>query len=165
MARAVRQTPTRQKRVVAAAEVCKQIPQHMRETHRVACPMLEDHACSEYLSRPISCRYLLSTSLETCVKILKEGQGVPFAFVDNTIAIRTFSMIMLKAAMSLAGLPNQHYELNQALAIALTYPDAELRWLGGEPMFPPHLMDRVDQGASPFNGMVMHLANIIRPSL
>jgi Fe-S-cluster containining protein len=165
LARAVRQTPARQHRVLAAAEVCKGIPQHLREVNRVPCPMLEDHACSEYLSRPISCRYLLSTSLETCVKILKENQSVPFAYVDNTIAIRTFALIMLKTSMKLAGLPNQHYELNQALAIILSTPDAELRWLGGEPMFPAQLVDKVDQSASPFNGMVDHLAGIIRPTL
>jgi len=165
LARAIRQTPARQARVIEAAKVCKEIPQHMREITRVACPMLEDHACSEYVSRPISCRYLLSKSLETCVAIFEKGENRAFEFVDNTNAIRSFAVIMLKASLKLAGLPNQHYELNQALNIALTYPDAELRWLGGEPIFSEVPVDRADQATSPFSGMVDHLADLIRPSL
>ncbi len=42
---------------------------------------------------------------------------------------------MLRAALIAADLPYRHYELTQALEVALTEPDAEARWLAGEPIF------------------------------
>ena len=46
LARAVRSNAARAGRVREVGERARQIPQHERETSRIVCPILEDHACS-----------------------------------------------------------------------------------------------------------------------
>ncbi len=165
LANTVRRTIVRRERVIAAAETCKTTTQVYREVNRVICPILENHACSEYANRPVSCRYLLSKSLDVCEKILKRGEPAEFQFVDNIVVIRSFIIIMMKAALTICGLPQQHYELNQALAIAMTTDDAEARWLAGEPLFAQVDVDRNDVGTTQLHGMANHLASILVPTL
>jgi Fe-S-cluster containining protein len=165
LANTVRRTIVRKERVLAAAETCKATPQLYREVNRVICPMLENHACSEYANRPVSCRYLLSKSLEVCEKILKHGQSAEFQYVDNIVIIRSFIIIMMKAALTMCGLPQQHYELNQALAIAMTTENAEARWLAGEPLFASVDVDRNDTGTTQLHGLATHLAGVLAPTI
>ncbi|MBL8630071.1 MAG: hypothetical protein JNM81_10610 [Rhodospirillaceae bacterium] len=165
LANTVRRTFIRRERVLSAAEQCKATPQLYREVKRVICPMLENHACSEYANRPVSCRYLLSKSLETCVKILQRGEEAEFQYTDNVVVIRSFIIIMMKAALEMVGLPQQHYELNQALAVAMTTEDAEARWLAGEPLFASVDVDRNDTGTSHLHGMASHLAKLLAPTI
>jgi hypothetical protein len=49
-------------------------------------------------------------------------------------ALKTTTLLLL-AAMSAAGLDCRSYELNAALHIALSEPNAEQRWLDGENIF------------------------------
>lgn len=166
LARSVRNTPVTTTRVHVAAARAKQIPQLLREANRIACPILLDHICSEYLGRPISCRYLLSKSLDSCVKIFQHNQPEEFPFSDNTVTIRSFAVIMMKAALILSGLPHQHYELTQALSVALADEQAEERWLAGQPVFADIPMDRVDQEAkSPVSGLVDYFVGLLRPTI
>jgi UTP-glucose-1-phosphate uridylyltransferase len=165
LANSVGRTIVRKERVMQAAAQAKATPQVYREVKRIICPMLENNACSEYAHRAVSCRYLLSKSLDTCIKILQRGEPAEFQFVDNIVAIRSFVIIMMKTALHLVGLPGQFYELNQALAIAVSTPNAEARWLAGEPLFASVDVDRADQGPSPIHGMVEHLAKVIAPTI
>ncbi|MBL8644927.1 MAG: hypothetical protein JNK21_13415 [Rhodospirillaceae bacterium] len=165
LANSVRRTILRRERVMAAAVQCGATPQVQREARRVICPILENHACSEYAHRPVSCRYLLSKSLEVCVKMLQRNEPAEFQFADNVVAMRSFVIIMMKTALHLCGLPGQHYELNQALAVAMATEDAEARWLAGEPVFAAVPVDSNDQDTSPLKGMVHHLAGVIAPTI
>lgn len=166
LARAVQATASRKERVLIAARRSARIPQMQRELARLACPMLEDHACSEYPYRPLSCRYLLSKSLDACIKMFgPDSGGVEFQFGDNVVAIRSCAVVMMKTALKLNGLPSQYFELNQGLAVALSLPYAEERWLAGEALFSEVPVDRVDHSASPYSVMVDHLAGLLRPTL
>jgi len=165
LARSLRATPPRVARVQAAAIKAQQIPQAQREASRIPCPMLEDNACSEYTHRPVSCRYLLSTSLPACIRILKDNQAEEFPFAGSVVTIRTSVIIMMKTALILAGLPHQHVELNQALAVALRHDDSESRWLAGEPLFAEVPADHAEQSNQQIGGLVAYFVDLLRPTL
>jgi hypothetical protein len=165
LAQSLRANKARSARVIAAAQQCRQIPQAQREAHRIPCPMLEDDACAEYAHRPVSCRYLLSTSLPTCIQILRDNQPAPFAFAGEVVSIRSSIIIMMKTALILSGLPHQHVELNQALAVALRHDDSESRWLAGEPLFAEVPADHADQPGSQIMGLVDYFVTALRPTL
>jgi hypothetical protein len=165
LAKSLRGKSARVERVIEAAGICRKIPQALRETQRVPCPILESDACSEYEHRPISCRYLLSTSLPTCIKILRDNQPDAFAFAGDVVTIRSSVAIMLKTALVLSGLPHQHVELNQALAVALRHDDSESRWLVGEPVFADVPLDQGDQRGGQIQGLVDYFVGMLRPTL
>lgn len=165
LADAMRAKPEKTARVKDAATQSAEIPQLEREVRRVVCPMLEDKACSEYAPRPLVCRAVLSKSLETCLRIFEENSGETMNFADNTTDIRGYVVIMMQAALDLAGLPPVHYEMNQALAIALENPDAEERWLGGENLFAGVPIDGHDTHRSALGDMTAMLVQHLRPTL
>lgn len=101
---------------------------------KVACPSLVDDACGVHPARPLNCRQFFSTSLAACIARFGRDEGdIPYvsAAVDRGVLTR----ILLLGAMQAAGLPDTSYELSGALRVALTVPDAERRWLAGEPVF------------------------------
>ena len=165
VADAVRGKEEKTARVNRAAEDSALIPQLERETRRVVCPILEDKACSEYAPRPLVCRAVLSKSLEACLKIFEENSGEMVPFADNTTDIRGYVVIMMQAALRLSGLPHVHYEMNQALAIAVANPDAEDRWLKGDNLFAAVPVDGHDLTRSALSAMADMLVDNIRPTL
>lgn len=101
---------------------------------KVPCPALVEDACGVHPARPLNCRQFFSTSLDACIARFGRDEGeIPFvgAAVDRGVLAR----ILLLGALQAAGLPDTSYELSGALRIALTTPDAERRWLDGEPLF------------------------------
>lgn len=165
LAKSLRATPARVARVQEAAKQSRKIPQHLREANRIPCPMLENDACSEYEFRPVSCRYLLSTSLPTCIRILQDNQPAEFQFAGDVVTIRSAMIVMMKTALVLCGLPHQFVELNQALAVALRHDDSESRWLVGEPLFADVPVDQADQGSSQVLGLVSYFVDSLRPTI
>jgi hypothetical protein len=84
----------------------------------------------------------------------------------NSATIRTCTVIMMKSALILCGLPDRHYELTQALSVALADENTEARWLGGEPVFAGVPTDSGDSGTpSPLMSLVNVLVNAVRPTL
>ena len=165
LARALRGKAGVTARIREAANRSKSMPQLQREIDRVICPILEDHACSEYPHRPVICRAVLSTSLPSCIRFFEHGGTEKFMFPDNLGAWRSYLVIMLRAALVLAGLPYQNYELTHALDVVLARGDAEERWLAGEPVFAEVAMDRLDLEASPLSKIVEGLAGAVRPTI
>lgn len=101
---------------------------------RVPCPALVDHACGVHPGRPLACRQFFSTSLDACVARFSRDEG-EIPFVNAAIDRGLLSRILLLGAVRAAGLPDISYELAGALKAALIVPDAERRWLAGEPVF------------------------------
>ena len=165
LADAVRGKAEVEARIRGASARSRAMPQLQREIDRVICPILEDHACSAYLYRPVICRAVLSTSLETCVRFFQQGGNEKFLFPDGLSAVRSYMVIMFRAALVLAGLPYQNFELTHALEIALARADAEERWLAGEPVFADVAVDRLDLEVSPLNKIVDGLAGAVRPTI
>lgn len=165
VADAMRADAAKTARVHAAAAASAPIPQTERETNRVVCPILEDQACSVYAPRPLVCRAVLSSSLPACLRIFEQNSGEMVPFAGNSTDIRAYVVIMLQVALRLAGLPWMHYEMNQALAIALDHPDAEERWLAGEPLFDHVPPDIFDAGGGPLTEMTNALVANLAPTV
>jgi hypothetical protein len=165
LAGAVRGQAVKTTRVNDLAAKSLAMAQLAREVARLPCPMLEDHACSEYLARPMVCRAVLSKSLATCLKIFTLNLNAPFAAADQSETIRLYCVMILRAGLILGGLPHQHVEMNHALSIALADENAEARWLAGEPVFAAVAADVADTQSSPFSEVVDGMVNALRPTL
>ncbi len=165
LARAVRGKAAVEARIRDAAARAKAMPQLQREIDRVICPILEEHACSAYGQRPVICRAVLSTSLASCIRFFQQGSNEKFMFPDGLGAVRSYMIIMLRAALVLAGLPYQNFELTHALEVALARDDAEERWLAGEPVFAQVAVDRLDLAPSQLSTIVEGLAGAVRPTI
>lgn len=165
LAQAIRGKADTEARVAEAAAKAVRIPQEQREANRFVCPILHDASCSEYAQRPLVCRAVLSKSLETCLRIFELNQNEAMALTDNSMNVRSCMVIIWRAALILAGVPHQHHEMNHALAIALATPDAERRWLAGEPIFAAVAIDKGESGPSKLSGLVDHLVEFLRPTL
>lgn len=99
-----------------------------------SCPLLVDNRCSVYDVRPLSCRAAVSLDAAACERAYggeKVKINMPMRYFD---ALKKTSLLLL-ATMSAAGLDCRSYELNAALHIALTEPNADQRWLDGENIF------------------------------
>ena len=99
------------------------------------------------------------------MRVFQDNSGEAPPYADNAVDIRAHIMLMMQAALILGGLPHRHYELNQALAVALSHEDAENRWLKGEPLFEGVVIDAGDQEASPLTGIIDWLVSTVRPTL
>jgi Fe-S-cluster containining protein len=107
-----------------------------RGKHVAPCPLLSnDGLCSVYSARPLACRTAASIDAEICrrgyLELSDNEIPTPMFFLLQRVAYA----IALRGAFKRAGLPLISYELNEALEIALTAPDAERRWLEGEDLF------------------------------
>ena len=102
---------------------------------RSPCPLLHDNLCSVYTARPSVCRKHNSFSVEACIGDY-EGRG-------GDIPIRRFDQEIFEccAVALLVGMrlwderQGSVFELSGALRVALQDPQAESKWLAGEPVF------------------------------
>ena len=165
LARAVQGNAPTAALIGTAAARARAMPQLQREVTRVMCPIMQEGACSQYAARPLVCRAVLSVSLESCLNIFQRGVNDTFKSPVSLGALRSYLVVMVRASLVLAGLPYQNYELIHALEIAVNSPDAEERWLEGEPLFAPVAIDQVDLAPSPLNKIVDGLAGAVRPTI
>ena len=92
--------------------------------------------CGVYAARPLACRAYNSCDASVCEKAFVDARvrwDMPVDLFQLTVGrnVRTG----LAAAIAAAGLDPGPYELAAGLEVALTTPDAEARWLAGEPIF------------------------------
>jgi hypothetical protein len=165
VAQAMGAKPAKVARVASAAARAKTIPQLQREVDRIDCPMLEDGACSEYLDRPMVCRAVLSRSLDTCLRIFEQRSGEAFAHPEHSMGMRMYLAIAMQTALILGGLPHRHYDFVLGLEVALTQPDAEERWLAGEPLFDGVPIDLADSYNAKLAEIVSKMVDAVRPTL
>jgi hypothetical protein len=121
-------------RIVAAESVTRGLDQGQRFESRDPCALLLDDLCSVYPARPLACRAFASFSVEAC-RISFEGGSDDIHTLGATMMLRSACDQAMFAALRMAGLPDISYELNHAVAVALTTDDAERRWLAGESIF------------------------------
>jgi hypothetical protein len=116
-----------------------------RPKHKFSCALLVDKACSIYAARPSACRGLTSISVKTCERGYN-GEAVEVLTPAVWTEIRRAHNQPMWAALSAANLPPDSYELNHAVLVALTTPDAESRWLKGEEIFAGVSCDSLSAG-------------------
>ena len=112
-----------------------------RQTISQPCPLLVDHACSVYRSRPLGCRGYASTSVDICVQALTED-SVTIPTPNSFVFFRTRTTTALWAALKAVDLPNASYDLNAALTVAMANREAERQWLAGSDPFAGVRTDR-----------------------
>ncbi len=117
------------------------------------CPLLENGACGVYGVRPTACRSVMSFDADLCARSFLENSGETLSMPGQGMALRSSYQAALRAALSAAGLPAEAYELNAALNRVLGTPDAEARWLTGEPIF---------DGIAPENAPKPHFDELVR---
>jgi hypothetical protein len=110
----------------------------LTEAERMAagrsCAMLEAGFCLAYKLRPLACRGHASFDAEACAKATA-GQNVDVPVSAEHIVLRGLVQSAMMAAMQEAGLASGLYELNGAVALALTTPDAPRLWARrGDPL-------------------------------
>ncbi|MBX7198755.1 MAG: YkgJ family cysteine cluster protein [Rhodospirillaceae bacterium] len=121
--------------ILTAAREARAIGQARRFTARVSCPLLQNGLCGGYDGRPLACRTMLSRSLAACTAYFPINGSGALDYAPGAREARGRVEMILLAALALAGLPGTHVEMIQGLAVALTEPDAERRWLNGEDVF------------------------------
>ena len=128
----------------------------------VACPLLDDGACSIYAVRPTACRSLLSFDVGACIAAFVEGTEGGRAMAAVGPGLRSGYMAAFCAALTAAGLPDASYELVSGLRRVLETPDAEARWLAGAPILDGLPQDR---GRGPeFTAAVAYIARSVEAS-
>lgn len=111
----------------------RRMPKEMWIDSRIPCAFLAEGSCSVYESRPLTCRTYASTSLPLCIDWFNHAP-VAVPQPDRNQLMRVFILAGMKAALNTAGLENLGYEMGHGLEVAMV-PDAEARWLAGEPVF------------------------------
>ena len=137
VAAALRNRPGTRAAVVEADRTIRGMPADLQAQARIVCPLLEDSACSIYPARPLACHAFVSVKLEACIAAFVNGEEPQIPMPGNYVSLLYTARMMLMAALRLAGLPSDSYEMKAAVAAALEAPDAERRWLRGEPVLAP----------------------------
>lgn len=125
--------------VRANSALLAQLDEDERTRRNIKCPFLASGRCTIYAARPQTCRNYHATSAIGCQRSYEEPDNLdidpefaPFVYQRGRGHVDAFSK-----AMSDAGYDTWAYELNQALAIALSDPDlARVRFQRGERVFP-----------------------------
>jgi hypothetical protein len=141
------------------------IPQTEKWRSLVPCPLLEAEACSVHNIRPLTCRGCVSTSAEVCNRVYMQGKGeVPPTPLEYT-SVTTAVAAVLSAALRLVGLQDRTIDWNGALAVAISMPDSEERWLAGEKIFEGVTEGVGTKPGTPFDNMVRGLVENVAPTI
>jgi Fe-S-cluster containining protein len=108
-----------------------------RADARVPCPLLDEAtgSCTVHPARPLLCRGYNSCDLSACLRQLetRDLQATPPCNAEQALVHKhVFAGLVLGAGRERIAGP---LELIDALRTALSTPDAEARWLAGEPVF------------------------------
>jgi len=113
------------------------LSQAKRIVTNIACPLLEDNACSIYAQRPSMCRKIHSTNVDACQHSYDNPEDNNVENAEHPI-LSAITMTMLTAAregFSALGLDKTVYDLNEVLIDALSDSKYKKRWLKGKKAF------------------------------
>ncbi|MGC1861972.1 MAG: YkgJ family cysteine cluster protein [Methylocystis sp.] len=98
------------------------------------CPFIENGLCLVYRARPLACRGHASFDKSGCAEAVVGLNNEALVSMPHFL-VRCVVQNALLASLRDAGLAWGLYELNSALNLALTNPDAEAAWrAGGDPL-------------------------------
>jgi Fe-S-cluster containining protein len=124
--------------IVRAASAIADESKAERANSKRACPLLDSATrnCGVYAARPLTCRAYNSCDAGACERAFDQALtafDLPVDLFQLTVSRNVRAGLM--AAVLASGLDPGPYELVSGLSVALTVPDAEARWLSGEPIF------------------------------
>jgi hypothetical protein len=112
------------------------VPPLDRHRLRISCPVLDPATqdCLGHAARPTGCQGYLSLDLKRClVNHATSAERVPQPSVAGLL--RDIVLEARRRVLAEAGIASQSLELTAAQAATRAAPDAEQRWLNGEPVF------------------------------
>lgn len=123
--------------IEANSAVLKDLDDLQRMQHNVKCPFLQAGRCSIYAARPQTCRNYHATSATGCQQSFEqpdnldiEPEYAPLVYQAGVSHVDAFSKAMRDAGYDIAA-----YELNAALALALSQPETRQRFETKLPAF------------------------------
>lgn len=122
------------RRIADEDAVTRGLDEKRRMALRRRCPFIENGSCLVYNVRPLACRGHASYDKRACFDAAA-GRGVDAKVSEPHLVVRSLVQNALLSALRDAGLAWRLYELNRAIAIALSDPDAEKAWLSGADPF------------------------------
>jgi len=131
----VRRKPGMPAAVTRVAQEAGGLTLEQRLGSDIFCPLLTDAICSIYPARPLGCRGFGSMNLDACLAAFTRGETPDIPTPTDAVSVLYACRMMLIAAQRLLGLDDGTYEMNSAVAAALTADDTEARWLAGEKVF------------------------------
>ena len=136
-------------RIADADRAIGALSEEQRMTIQAACPLIERELCLAYKLRPLACRGHAAFDKASCLAAAR-GEAVETPISTPHLVVRSLVQNALMAALRRAGLAWGLYEINRALNVALTKPNALEHWLSGEdPLTSARIpdFDMVDAGA------------------
>ena len=124
-------------RIAGTAARLRALPPGSLLATNVPCPLLVDDACSMYPARPFNCRAYHSLDYAACLESFNDPGNATLTHPQSALVARINEGVQqgLHDAVRASGLDTRQYELVTALDEALSDPDAEARFLRGEPAF------------------------------
>lgn len=124
-------------RLTARAAEVRGLSLAEQAARRTPCALLaSDGACSVHAARPLPCIGMVSMDRSACQAVFEDPATRTRIPVDRVyFSVAGAHNLALRLAARDAGLSHLRYELHDALAVALSEPDAERRWLAGEDPF------------------------------
>ncbi len=119
------------KRIEAADRALGALTEEQRMAAQAACPLIERELCLAYRLRPLACRGHAAFDKASCLAAAR-GEAVETPISTPHLVVRSLVQNALMAALRRAGLAWGLYEINRALNVALSAPDALEQWLSGE---------------------------------
>ncbi len=121
-------------RVARDAAITSGLDEERRLALRRPCPFIENGLCLVYRARPLACRGHASYDKSGCAEAVADRDREALVSMPHFL-VRCVVQNALLASLRDAGLAWGLYELNSALNLALTNPDAETAWrAGGDPL-------------------------------
>ena len=94
-----------------------------------------DNACNAYEDRPLSCHGFVSLAVADCIAARDQPAAAAISEPALYGNLRDMCRMMMHAALRLNGHRDANYEMNAAMARALSLADGEARWRAGEDVF------------------------------
>ena len=122
---------TLRERVAYADRALGALSEEQRMAAQVACPLIEGELCLGYKIRPLACRGHAAFDKASCLAAAR-GEAVEAPISTPHLVVRSLVQNALMAALRRAGLAWGLYEVNRALNVALSAPDALDQWISGD---------------------------------
>ncbi|MBY6242684.1 hypothetical protein [Methylosinus sp. Sm6] len=128
-------------RIEATAAAAAGLGEIERMALKRICPFIENGLCLAYRVRPLACRGHASYDEAAC-REATAGHAVETAISTPHLVVRSLVQNAMMSSLRSSGLAWGLYELNGAVALALSTPEAELRWNeGDDPLRPAAIAD------------------------
>lgn len=119
------------KRIADADQAIGGLSEEQRMLVQYACPLIEGELCLAYKVRPLACRGHAAFDKALCVAAAR-GEAVETPVSTSHLVVRSLVQNALMSALRRSGLAWGLYEVNRALNVALSAPDALEQWISGQ---------------------------------